>query len=209
MFLFGHIGITLGAALAITGVVVLGRKAASYREMQPQTGQVADSFPAAAVNRVGLTSLLESLGSFMDLRLLALCSILPDIIDKPLGMFLFGNGRIFAHSLVIALLVLVIGGFLWINYKRTAVLAVACGMAAHLILDQMWLNSSTFLWPLFGWTFPAAERSNYLATWLKDLVSVPEVYITELVGLFILALLAGTLIYKKKLFTTLRTGGPL
>jgi inner membrane protein len=206
MFLFGHIGITLGAALAITGIVNSGREAASHRKIKTQTGPGTGDWHCASGSRPGLTSLIESLGKFMDIRLLVLGSVLPDIIDKPVGMFLFGNGRVFTHSLLVTLLVLLTGFFLYLNYKRTAVLAVAYGMAGHLILDQIWLTPATFLWPMYGWAFPAGAVSNYFKIWLSDLVSVPEVYISELAGLLILGIMAAVLVSKKKLWTLLKTG---
>jgi len=146
------------------------------------------------------------MGRFLDLRLLVFGSMLPDIIDKPLGIILFGEGRIFTHSLIVTLLVLLTGVFIYFNYKHTAVLAVACGMACHLILDFMWLTPDIFLWPLYGWAFPIGERTSYLLMWLSDLVSDPGIYLTELAGLIILALLAAVLVNKKKLWILLKTG---
>jgi inner membrane protein len=206
MFLFGHIGLTLGAALAVTSLVDARQKAAVRRKGQTQPGQDRGDFANAPGSNHGLSSLVESLGRFMDLRLLAIGSMLPDIIDKPLGLFLFGEGRVFTHSLIVTLLVLLTGVFLYFNYKHTAVLAVACGMVSHLILDFMWMSPEIFLWPLYGWSFPAGERSSHILIWLSDLVSVPGIYLTELAGLIILAILAGVLVNKKKLWTLLKTG---
>jgi inner membrane protein len=212
MFLFGHIGITLGAAVAVTGVISTCRGSMARRRLQTQPAAACDR----AQNLGGLTgsdvsafspaAWVESLGKFLDLRLLVLGALLPDIIDKPLGMFLFGDGRTVAHSLIVTLLVLLTGVFLNINYRRTAVLAVACGMAAHLILDSIWASPAVFLWPLYGWAFPAGERTSYLSVWLTTLTTVPSAYLSEGIGLLIMVALAGVVARKKKLLTLFVTG---
>lgn len=85
----------------------------------------------------------------VDYRLVILGSLLPDIIDKPLGNIILhdalNNGRIIGHSFAFLLLLAVIG----ITYKK-GVLYAAYGVLTHLILDWMWLNPVTLLWPLLG-----------------------------------------------------------
>ncbi|MBN1189964.1 MAG: metal-dependent hydrolase [Dehalococcoidales bacterium] len=206
MFLFAHVGLTLGAALVVTSVVAASRKAISGRSPQTQPGIDKSGLEGSRSTDPGLLSSIETLGKFLDLRLLVIGSMLPDIIDKPLGILFFGGGRIFTHSLLITLLVLITGIFLYFNYKRSAVLAVSCGMAFHLILDQMWLSPKVFLWPIYGWSFPAGERGSYFMAWLSDLVSVPAIYLTELAGLLVLVTIAAVLINKRKLWTLLKTG---
>ncbi len=36
-------------------------------------------------------------------------------------------------------------------------MAVAVGGLLHLLLDGMWTVRETFLWPAFGWAFPAGD----------------------------------------------------
>jgi len=206
MFLFGHIGITLGAAVAVTGVISTGREVVKRRKLPAQPAAGSAGLPDSAGSAFSPAAWVESLGKYFDLRLLVLGALLPDIIDKPLGLFLFGDGRIFTHSLIVTLLVLLTGMFLNINYRRTAVLAVACGMAAHLILDSIWSSPAVFLWPLYGWGFPAGERTGYLSEWLKTLTTVPSAYFSEGIGLLILVALAGVVARKKKLLALFVTG---
>lgn len=52
---------------------------------------------------VGLALATARLSSRLDLMFLALGSMLPDILDKPLGLLVFGSanmGRTFAHTLL-------------------------------------------------------------------------------------------------------------
>ncbi|MBA7692845.1 hypothetical protein ES703_101414 [subsurface metagenome] len=81
MLIFGHVGITLGAAVFLNGALT-------------------KSYSLCAGGRA---SGLASLGNRIDIRLLLLGSLLPDIIDKPIGQFFFrdtfSNGRIFCHPI--------------------------------------------------------------------------------------------------------------
>jgi inner membrane protein len=198
MFFFGHVGITLGAAVAVQGLVDTGRGVVSRRQQPTQ--------PVPARGISAIAGWTESLSRSLDLRLLVLGSLLPDIIDKPLGIFLFGDGRIFTHSLLVTLLVLVTGFYLFVNYKQKALLAVALGMAGHLILDSMWANPRVFLWPLYGWGFPLGARTSYLSVWLNTLTHVPRVYITEGIGLLVLVLLMAALSTKREFISVLKKG---
>ena len=83
-------------------------------------------------------------------------SVLPDIIDKIIGRWMFedvfGNGRIFAHTLLFVVVLTVIG-FHQLKRKDSRVLTLAGGSFVHLILDSMWKAPTTLLWPLLGWKF--------------------------------------------------------
>lgn len=81
-------------------------------------------------------------------------SILPDLIDKPLGHLLLaqslGYGRIYAHTLLFFVLLLAAGIVLW-NYKRSVFfLGIATGVLSHQILDSLWMRPSTWFWPILG-----------------------------------------------------------
>jgi len=67
MLIFGHAGITLGATALLNGALT-------------------KSYSLCAGGRA---SWLASLGNRIDIRLLLLGSLLPDIIDKPAGQFSF------------------------------------------------------------------------------------------------------------------------
>jgi inner membrane protein len=132
---------------------------------------------------LGLT--LAAAGMFRrinpSMALVALGSMLPDIIDKPLGCVIFGsayNGRIYAHTLLFLIVLM----FLAIFNPKVAWLAG--GDLAHLCLDQMWSSPTILLWPLLG-SFPLHDPvslSSYLELLLIGLRN-PDVMIPEILGL--------------------------
>jgi len=117
------------------------------------------------------------------LAFLALGSMLPDIIDKPLGLIAFGSpnmGRTFAHTLLFLLLLAALS-----FYTRDVRLnSLSWGVLIHLALDSMWNSPVILLWPLLG-TFPEAVRLDTLS-YLEMLFSGlrdPGILIPELLGL--------------------------
>jgi hypothetical protein len=124
------------------------------------------------------------------LLLVALGSMLPDIIDKPLGLIVFGTpamGRTFAHTLLFLIL---LGTAAY--YRHSILLAsLAGGVLVHLALDYMWASPQTLLWPLLG-GFPMAPYVDPMS-YLEGLLMVwkhPDVLITECLGLAYLSFLA-------------------
>jgi hypothetical protein len=121
----------------------------------------------------------------VDFRLVAVFSMLPDIIDKPLGNFILSedlnNGRIFAHSLVFLLLFTVLCVILF----RKLFWAYAFPVLAHQVLDFMWEVPNSWYWPLQGWGFESMDMDVW-AHWVEELFTDPYVLIGELVGLGIL-----------------------
>ncbi len=129
----------------------------------------------------------------VDLRFLALGSILPDLLDKPIGTILFADtfesGQIFGHSLLFAsslmvFVLLLTRRGIW----RKRLMALAVGALFHLLLDAMWAVKETFLWPAFGWGFPPGPDS-YWTGFLDRVVSDPWLLIQEIAGLVYLAYL--------------------
>src|SRR4030043_267174 len=112
MLIFAHTGITLGAGSII----------------------------ADTVNR--RPSWFASLSHYLDIRWLLVGSLLPDIIDKPVGQYLFrdtfNNGRIFSHTLLFLIVISAVGFLLLKKYRYKWMLALAAGTFAHLVLDEMW-----------------------------------------------------------------------
>jgi hypothetical protein len=84
----------------------------------------------------------------------ALGSVLPDILDKPLGhIFLHGtldNGRLYAHSLLFLGVICLAGVLLWKRRGSYLLLALAAGVLLHQLADTMYLDQIAWLWPLFG-----------------------------------------------------------
>jgi len=76
-------------------------------------------------------------------------SILPDLIDKPLGRIILplGSGRLIGHTLMFLLILIIIGLFLGLYWQM---LMLALADALHLIEDRMWEQPAILLWPLLG-----------------------------------------------------------
>jgi len=123
----------------------------------------------------------------MDYRLIAIGSLLPDIIDKPLGMIILplNNGRIFGHTLLFILILLLIG----LKYRKSLFLSFAS--FCHLIEDRMWNEPETFFWPLLGFEFPAKEHLSfyeYLSRILSEYIpSLSHVFISEVIGFIMIS----------------------
>ncbi|MDD3978059.1 MAG: metal-dependent hydrolase [Methanomicrobium sp.] len=102
---------------------------------------------------------------FKDRRVIlitAFGSIIPDLIDKPLGHIVFsetiGSGRIFFHGFFIMIILLIFGTFLYLKFKNPLFLAFASGILVHQAGDTMWSNPQNWFWPLLG---PYVTKSRY------------------------------------------------
>lgn len=206
MFIFGHAGITLGAALLIN-------RGISKRTKRVSTGNgvsETDNPPDDDSDR----SWFGSLGQWLDIRLLLLGSLLPDIIDKPLGRFflsdVFENGRIFGHTLLFAIFIIIAGWYVYRRWRKTALLALSFGVVTHIVLDRMWNYTQTLFWPMYGFSF---EKYNYdFWSWStmerrwERLVDNPFLGVPEFIGALIFIWLAVYLVRNRKLKAFLRYG---
>lgn len=98
----------------------------------------------------------------VDVRMLALGAVLPNLIDKPLGTLIapeyFQANRLIGHTLVFPTAIMALALLLTRRgRRRRAIMAVAVGAMLHLLLDGMWTSSATFLWPAFGWAFDQGQ----------------------------------------------------
>ncbi|MGI9649269.1 MAG: metal-dependent hydrolase [Acidimicrobiia bacterium] len=123
----------------------------------------------------------------MDMRVLVFGAVLPDLIDKPIGSVLFtghfGTGRIYAHTLLFAalMLMLVMVATERGTPTRKRWMAMPIGVLFHLLLD-MPLDPETLWWPVLGATFPAFAEGQ-LVDLIVYLLKSPLVVIQELIGL--------------------------
>lgn len=124
----------------------------------------------------------------MDLRWVALGSILPDLIDKPIGSVLFhdqlGSHRLAAHAMVFP--VLLLGVVMLVTRRerpeRKALIGVVIGALFHLVLDAAWADPEVFWWPFLGFEFPEIPDSALLPL-LRAMVTNPMVWVGEAIGL--------------------------
>jgi len=173
MFLFGHIGITIGIIYLLAWLI---------------STRLKKGKPGTSLPRV------------IDFRIVIIASMLPDIVDKIVGMIIFkdeiSNGRLFTHSIVItgifSILLLVFVKIKFGHILKT--LFYISPVYIHLLLDRMWEEPATLLWPLLGTSFPRLdiEISDYFTILLSD----PYIFVTEVLGIMIIL----TLLVKYRLF---------
>jgi hypothetical protein len=124
----------------------------------------------------------------VDYRIVAVASLLPDIIDKPIGRIIlrsrFESGRIYAHTLLLNLALFCIVFFLRGRIKRTFVL-VPISSLLHLAEDGVWSEPRIFWWPLFGSRFPRDPIPGGLLAFL-DPTRHPAVLVQEAIGLVLI-----------------------
>ncbi|MEE8332122.1 MAG: metal-dependent hydrolase [Acidimicrobiia bacterium] len=150
----------------------------------------------------------------MDLRLLMVGALLPDLIDKPLGRVLnvggYESGELWGHSLLFSaalMVVILVATTRGTVYRRTW-FPLAVGSLFHLVLDGMWTKSETFLWPFLRGDFTEALPGD-LGTAFADGFTNPWVVAGEVIGLIYLIWLwrAAGLSDSSRRNVFLRTGG--
>ncbi len=203
MLLFGHAGITLGVA-------TMAANLRPFRERlmaQARPQETAADPPAQSVPKA---SPFDAVAAFLDVRLLLIGSLLPDIIDKPLGHLIFrqalSNGRTFAHTLLFSIVISVIGAYLYSRSRRTWLLALSFGSVMHLILDQMWLNPKTLFWPLFGFVFEKTDISDWIPNMLHALTVNPVEFVSEALGFVLVAWFAWAVFRRHRVRAFIRHG---
>lgn len=210
MLLFGHAGITVGTMVLLYGALA---KCCSLRtrenKMRECPSPRSQMLPAENRSTRSMISWLGSLANHIDMRLLVIGSLLPDIIDKPIGRFFFrdtfSNGRIFGHTFLFLIVLTCAGLCLYRWHSRMWLLALSFGTCTHLIFDEMWLDPRTLLWPLYGLAFERSNLTSLLPGMLHALHTDPSIYGPEIVGAAILICLA-LFLGSKKAYTLIRNG---
>ena len=146
----------------------------------------------------------------VDYRIVAVASLLPDLVDKPLGRIIFRtryeSGRIFGHTLLINLALFCILFFMRGKAKRTFTL-IPISSLMHLAEDGMWSNPKTFWWPLFGTQFAKEPIGGGVLAFLNPL-NHPVVLLQEAIGLgaIVWLLAAHELLNREGVVSFLKTG---
>ena len=116
---------------------------------------------------------------FNDRRAIPPCiagAILPDLIDKPLGMLLpvfFEGGRTLFHSLIAVGIVLLC---LLIFFRSRFLIpggGMVCGILLHQIMDEMWNLPVNWFYPLFG-PFQGPVIPDYIGTYFWFEITNPS-----------------------------------
>jgi len=213
MLVLGHTGITLGIAVLLSGAFSRSYSLTAKRNGETQhLGQLPEVSSSQNRSATGRLSWITFLASNIDIRVLLIGSLLPDIIDKPIGLFFFqdtiSNGKIICHTLIFLILITLAGLYLYNNKSRgrVSLLAVSFGVFTHLIFDQMWRAPRTLFWPIYGFTFDRMVHTDWIPNILHALMTDPQVYVPELVGTAILVWFTLALLCKRKVFSFLRYG---
>ncbi len=182
MLLLGHVGITLGAIGLLAGAIErITNNITADKEGHSPSSANAEAAPERAAGNRG-----SWYASLADNKSLILGSLLPDVIDKPVGLVIcknrFSNGRIFSHTLLFPTVLAALGSLLYRRYGKTCGISLSLGAFAHLILDKMWREPATLFWPLFGRRFKRVDTSNWMLNILRGLFTDPAVYKPEIIG---------------------------
>jgi membrane-bound metal-dependent hydrolase YbcI (DUF457 family) len=120
---------------------------------------------------VGLTiGLARALSREVDVRWVAVASVLPDVIDKPLRYlmapaFTQSNTRTVGHSLTVILVSMLVVLLLRRTIRGAGVVAMV--LPLHLLLDGMWVPNLrvSLLWPWAGNGFPPLNEAGMSGLW--------------------------------------------
>ena len=146
----------------------------------------------------------------VDYRLVLIGSLLPDIIDKPVGIYLFretfSNGRIFGHTLLFLLFLFLLGLYLRYRFRWSGGLILCFCSTIHLLLDGMWSDPQTFLWPFYGLAFEKEDLALWIPHMLLALKTQPRVYVPECLGAICLVGFGVELVLRREVPRFLKTG---
>lgn len=139
----------------------------------------------------------------VDYRVVIAGSILPDLIDKPIEILLkhyqLISGRLIGHTLAFSMIIVIIGLIRLKKTKKSNILILGACSLIHTILDLMWVFPKTYLYPLYGMTFPAVLDTLYLPHYAKLYFSHYSYFALEIVGLGIFYKCKDLYSFKKKL----------
>lgn len=90
---------------------------------------------------------------WVDYRVLLVASLLPDLIDKPIGYLISGHlifsGRYYGHSLVFLLVLFILALVQWYYQNSLTLLILCIGVFSHDVLDfvshhEEWAEKTVF-----------------------------------------------------------------
>ena len=183
---FGHAGLTLAAVYAV-------EKGASWWMRRRAAGEEG----AGSAGQEGVDGRAAGRWFPADYRLVMLGSVLPDLIDKPLGFsfaseLVNGAVRSVGHTLLFAAAVVLTGLAVRLRSRRTALLLLAFASAGHLVLDRMWEMKDTVLWPFMGLEFPRGTTT--LQEWILFHSRFWDAALPELAGFAVICFAAARVI---------------
>ncbi|MCI0887630.1 MAG: metal-dependent hydrolase [Chloroflexi bacterium] len=144
-----HVGLTLLAAVPVE--YIIRQRIASGKRKRHSKALALAGLPVLSVN--GISAL-----TYFDFRLVIIGSIVPDILDKPMGFLLApdllnNNLRTIGHGGLFALAFVLAGLAAHYIMRNPQLLVMAIASAGHMVLDQMWQQWDTVFWPFLGLEF--------------------------------------------------------
>jgi hypothetical protein len=146
----------------------------------------------------------------VDYRIVAVASLLPDLVDKPIGRIFFRSefesGRLFGHTLLLNVALFCVLFFMRGKAKRKFVLVPTASLL-HLAQDAMWSTPEVFWWPLFGTEFPRSPVTGGVLSFMHP-SNVSGFYWQEAVGLALIVWLfvSHGMLNREGIKTFIRTG---
>lgn len=158
-----HLVIACGTVWAASRLLDRLRGEESTREVVEKMRAVDSPVPLAEAT----SSTLDSVA--IDYRLVALGSLLPDLVDKALGRYLLrdrldGNDHTLGHTFLFNLAILLPGLAIVARRGDPRLLSVGIAAFTHLLVDPVIRAPRTIFWPLFGLEFPHVRGLGPLAT---------------------------------------------
>jgi hypothetical protein len=118
------------------------------------------------------------------------CGILPDLVDKPLAVLGIGGGRFIGHTLLFAVIIIV----LFTVWKRKYGLAACIGLSSHLLLDLN--NLVPWFYPFKNYHFNTSDLS--IGDWIKSYVTFSHAGLELiLVALAVIVVLISWWLYRR------------
>ncbi len=149
----------------------------------------------------------------LDYRFILLGALLPDIVDKPLGIVIFAeaiaNGRTFLHTMIFLVMTILLGIFIYRWKNALWGFFIAFGVLMHFIMDAMWTDPVTLYWPFLQPAFEkhaGIEFFTIVRSWVYTLQVEPRIFLPELAGLVILAIFTFRVIKQKRVTAFIMTG---
>lgn len=121
----------------------------------------------------------------------AIGSVLPDLVDKPLGLVIFsqsiGDGRIFAHTLLAAVILEVIAFLVVIVWRTPVIAGIAAGVISHEVLDLMWREPKSWFYPAYGAFSGYGDSSDIYPLLVSEIKNPLEIFLFALLCAIIVA----------------------
>ena len=127
-----------------------------------------------------------------DRRALPFCiagSVLPDLIDKSLGLLfpsVLASGRTVFHTLLIVLIILLSAVLFFRSVSRILVAGVGGAVLLHQIFDEMWTLPANWFYPLMG-PFQGHMIPDYVGTYFWFEITNPSEWLFMIGTVLILA----------------------